>query len=92
MEHNIKDVLKQFLKTYRLEEKLVGVKVRTSWEKLMGHTIAAHTVDIAIKQRKLYISFDSPALRTELSYAKDKVRKMLNEELGEDMIDEVILR
>ena len=92
MEHNLKDVLKQFLKTYRLEEKLVGVQVRASWEKLMGTTIAKHTVDIYIKQRKLYVSFDSAALRTELSYAKEKVKKMLNEELGEELIDEVVLR
>ena len=92
MEHNLKDVLKQFLKTYGLEEKLVGVQLRASWEKLMGKTIASHTVDIHIKQRKLYVSFDSAALRTELSYAKEKVKKMLNEELGEELIDEVILR
>ncbi|MEO1434926.1 MAG: hypothetical protein AAFV80_05275 [Bacteroidota bacterium] len=35
---------------------------------------------------------ESAALRQELSYGRDKIKKVLNEELGEEYIKEVIIR
>lgn len=43
-------------------------------------------------QHILYITLDSPTLKTELSFSKDKIKDMLNTELGEKYILEVIIK
>ena len=43
-------------------------------------------------RKKLYITVDSAPLRQELSYGREKIKKVMNEELGEDYIEEVIIR
>ena len=92
MQHSIKDSIKEFLQTHNLEEKLMEVQLRNSWEKLMGKTIAAHTTKIYIKDKKLHLRFDSPALKQELSYAKEKVIRSINEEFESEVVTEIVIR
>lgn len=92
MEQSLKEVIKDLLQTYRLDEKLNKVRLIKVWEKLMGKTIAKHTIELYIAKKKLYIKFDSAALRNELSYAKEKVMKMINEEMGEEIIEDIVFR
>jgi hypothetical protein len=40
----------------------------------------------------LYVALSSAVLREELSYGKDKIIKMINEELRKDVVKEIILR
>lgn len=89
---SLKEVIQELLKTYRLEGKLNEVKLISSWEKVMGKMIANHTGGIFINKKKLFVKLDSAALRSELSYAKEKIIKMLNDEVGELVIEEVIFQ
>ena len=91
MDQPLKNTIKDILKSYELEDKLLAVRLKACWEKLMGQSIMSHTKEIYIKNRKLFLKFDSAALRKELSYSKEKVVKMVNEELGDNIIDEIIL-
>ena len=90
-EQTLKEVINQLLKAYRLDDRLDEVRLLNSWEKVMGKTITKHTKDIFIKNKKLFIKVDSAALREELSYAKEKIVTMLNEEAGKTVIEGVIL-
>jgi predicted nucleic acid-binding Zn ribbon protein len=58
----------------------------------MGAMIAKHTKDLYIKHQQLFVTLDSAALRNELSLAKTKIVKMLNDEVGSQVIVEVILK
>ncbi|MDX1784359.1 MAG: DciA family protein, partial [Aequorivita vladivostokensis] len=40
----------------------------------------------------LYVQLSSSVLREELSYGKEKIVKLLNEELGKELIKKVVLR
>jgi hypothetical protein len=40
----------------------------------------------------LYLTILSAPLKHELSYAKDKIRDLINEELGESYIQDVVIR
>ncbi len=92
MERNLKDTIRQFLKANNLDEKVLEVRVKTSWEKLMGAGIATHTTQVLLRNKKLYLTFDSAALKQELTYSKSKVIEMMNKDLGEDAIEEIIIR
>jgi predicted nucleic acid-binding Zn ribbon protein len=82
--------IRELIEAYNLEGKLDEVKLIASWEKVTGKVIVKHTKDIFIKNRKLYIRLDSPALKHELLYARGRVLEALNNEAGKQVIDEVV--
>lgn len=88
----IKQAIEQLLKTYKLKEGLTEVRLKNTWEKILGPMIANHTKEIHIKNRTLYITLDSAALRQELHYGREKLVELLNEAAGERMIDEIVLK
>lgn len=91
-EHTLKEAIDQLLKAYKLDGKLAERRLIASWEKVMGTMIARHTKDLYIKQKQLFVTLDSAALRNELLLAKTKIVKMLNEEAGSEVITEVVLK
>ncbi len=91
-EHSLKEVIDQLLKAYKLDDKLAERRLIASWESVMGAMIAKHTKDLYIKHQQLFVTLDSAALRNELSLAKTKIVKMLNDEVGSQVIVEVILK
>lgn len=91
-EHSLKDAIDLLLKTYKLDEKLAEKRLISSWENVMGVMIAKHTTDIYIKHKQLFVTLDSSALRNELMLAKSKIVKMLNDAVGTEVINEVVLR
>ena len=91
-QRELKDTIKAFLKQNNLQDKVMEVRIRTCWEKLMGNGIAVHTTRIELRDKKLHLTFDSAALKQELSYTKSKVIDSMNEELGENVIEEIVIR
>ena len=89
---NLQDVLKEFVTENKLETGLDKVQVRNAWAKLMGNGISNYTSDVQLKRDTLYIQLTSSALREELSYGKEKIIKMINEELGKDIVNKIVLR
>ncbi|KJD32155.1 RNA-binding protein [Tamlana nanhaiensis] len=89
---SISDALKQFVETNKLEKGLDKVNVANAWEKLMGNGITNYTNSVTLERETLYVSLSSSVLREELSYGKQKIINMLNEELGKEIIKKLILR
>lgn len=90
-DQTVREAIDAMLRTFGLDGRMREVRLVSSWEKVMGKMIAKHTTEIFVRERKLFIKLDSAALRDELSYGKAKMVKMLNEEAGDDVIDEVVL-
>lgn len=88
----LKAVLKQFANSRKFKAKLTKTKVVSIWGNIMGPTISQYTKKIDLVKGTLYITIESAALRQELTYGKSKIQKILNEELGEDLVNEVIIR
>ena len=80
------------VETYRLRSRLNQTKIQRIWENLMGNAIAKYTTDIKIRRNKLYLTIESAPLRQELSFGKEKIVKMINQELGEEFIQDVVIR
>lgn len=90
--YTLKEAIKNLLETYNLKTRLNEVKLLGSWEKVMGAVIAKHTKEIFIVKGKLFVKVDSAPLREELHYAREKMIKMLNDEIGANVINEIILK
>ncbi len=91
-DQHLKDVLKEMVDTYKLRSKLNQTRIKSMWVELMGTSINRYTTDIRIRAKKLYVTIQSSSLKQELSMGRDKIRTIINEELGEDYIEEVIIR
>ena len=91
-ESPIGDVLKQFITQNKLEAGIDVVNVRDAWKNLMGNGVNNYTTEIQLKGSTLYVALSSAVLREELSYGKDKIIKMINEELRKDVVTNLILR
>ena len=89
---SISDALKEFVNDNKLQKGLDKVHVREVWSSQMGPAIQKYTTAIKLDRDVLYVQLSSSVLREELSYGKEKIVKMLNEELGRDLITKIILR
>jgi hypothetical protein len=91
-EGSISDVLKQFIEKNKLQSGMDKIGVEDAWKSLMGNGVNSYTKEVVLKGTTLYVSLTSAVLREELSYGKQKIIKMINEELGKEVIKDVILR
>ncbi|MEL0454736.1 DUF721 domain-containing protein [Flavobacteriaceae bacterium SZ-1-7] len=89
---SISDALKEFIETNKLEKGLNKVNVAEAWAKLMGNGVNNYTTSVSLERETLYVQLSSSVLREELSYGKQKIIDMLNEELGKEIIKKLVLR
>lgn len=89
---SIKDALKEFVKTNKLEKGLDKVNAAEAWAKLMGNGVNNYTTSVRLERETLYVQLSSSVLREELSYGKQKIIDMLNDELGKVIIKKLVLR
>ena len=92
-EMKLGDLLKSFVDENKLDKKgLNQVKVRDVWNNQMGPAIQKYTTGMQLKNEVLYVQLSSSVLREELSYGKEKIIRILNEELGQEIISKLVLR
>jgi len=91
-ESPIGDVLKEFMQVNNLQKGMDSINVREAWVSLMGNGVNNYTREIMLKGTTLYVELTSAALREELSYGKDKIIKMINGEIGREIVKDLILR
>ena len=90
-EQSLKEVIDDLLDAYKLRGKFNQKKIIHSWERVMGKTIANRTEAVFFKDDKLIIKLNSSVLREELSFSKNKIIQLLNEDIGEEVVKEVVL-
>lgn len=84
--------MKEMIREYRLGPQLNETRIKTLWHERMGKTISTYTSNIQVRKNVLYLTILSAPLKHELSFAKEKILSLLNEELGEDYLKEVVIR
>ena len=91
-EGTIGEVLKQFIEKNKLQSGMDKIDVQDAWKSLMGNGVNSYTKEVVLKGSTLYVFLTSAVLREELSYGKQKIIKMINEELRKEVVTDVILR
>ena len=88
----LQDVLQQITTQKNLAKGLNEVKVKQAWVNTVGNNVAQYTTSIQLRGKTLYVNLSSAPLREELNYGKEKILKHLNDALGFDGIQKIILR
>jgi hypothetical protein len=91
-ESSISDVLKQFIEVNKLEAGMDKIDVEQTWKSLMGNGVNSYTKEVILKGHTLYVALTSSVLREELTYGKQKIITMLNDELRKEVVKEIVFR
>ncbi|MBU2903692.1 MULTISPECIES: DUF721 domain-containing protein [Arenibacter] len=86
------EALQEFISENKLQKGMDRVNAREAWINLMGNGVNNYTTAIELRSDTLFVSLSSSVLREELSLGKSKIIKLLNEELGKDLITKIVLR
>ncbi|MFL2623734.1 MAG: DUF721 domain-containing protein [Flavobacteriaceae bacterium] len=88
----IGDVITSFVENSKLKKGLDMVRLEKAWQELMGNGVQNYTNSLKLHNGTLYVSLSSSVLRQELSYGKEKIIALINEELGKTVVSKLILR
>ena len=91
-ELSLQEAMQDFLKRSKLKSGIQAVQIEEIWEKMMGVTIAKYTDSIKIIGQTLYISSTVAPLKNELLYQKDVIIERVNKELGENVINKIVIK
>ena len=85
-EQSIGEVIKDLLKNYDISSKFNEAHIVTLWDTLMGPSVAKYTVNIEVEKNVLFVQLNNAALKQELTYKRDEIQKMLNKEVGQEVL------
>jgi Dna[CI] antecedent, DciA len=91
-ESPISEVLKEFIQVNKLQVGMDKINVEDAWKNLMGNGVNSYTQEVILKGATLYVKLTSAVLREELSYGKQKIITMLNDELRKEVVKDIVLR
>jgi predicted nucleic acid-binding Zn ribbon protein len=85
------DAIRQLFDQYHLKPKFDEANLKASWERLVGKPVAKHTKKMYIRNRVLFIELDSPSMKSDLSFHKNEMIRIINAEFGQDMLKEIVI-
>jgi len=88
---HIGQAIRDLLAEYHLKPRFDEANVVSSWEKIAGKPVAKHTRRIYIRNKVLFIELDSPSMKSDLSFHKNHLLKLIEKEFGADVLKEIVL-
>lgn len=89
--NSMKDLMQSFIKENNLTKGMQKLQIEEVWEKLMGSGVVSYTESVQLQNKTLVVKLTSSVLREELSYGKEKIIKMINNEMGEELVSRLML-
>lgn len=88
LQHYLKNVYSRL----HVDEAVDGVVATEAYKKIVGDLINKLTTSIKYKDRRLYVTLASAALRNELSYKRQSLTEKINEAIGRPLVSDIIFR
>lgn len=87
---SVGDAIRNLLNSYNLTSRFDEASLLNSWERLVGKPIAKRTKKLYIKNKVLFVEFDSPSMRHDFEFHKAHVLEVFKKEFGSDLITGII--
>lgn len=88
---SLNDALSEFVSSNKLQKGIDQVQVEDAWFAL-NPAFRKYTTAVRLDRDTLLIRLSSSVFREELSYGKEKMRLMINENLGREVVKKIVLR
>ena len=89
--NSMKDLMQSFIKENNLTKGMQKIQMEEVWAKILGPGVVAYTERVQLQNKTLIIQLNSSVLREELSYGKEKIMQMINQEIGEELVSRLML-
>jgi predicted nucleic acid-binding Zn ribbon protein len=89
---SLSDALQSFISDNHLKAGLDQVRAAEAWRQVMGPGVANYTRKVRLQGGTLIVSLNSSVLREELSLGSTRIREMMNEALGGELIEKIRLQ
>jgi len=87
---SVGQAIRDLLNTYRLSGKYDEASIIDSWERLVGKPIASRTRKVTMRNKVLFVEFDSPTMRHDFSLHKAEVLEIFRKEFGDGVVTEIV--
>lgn len=87
---SVGQAIRNLLNSYNLSSRFDEANLLSSWERLVGKPIAKRTKKLYIRNKVLFVEFDSPSMRHDFEFHKAEVVEMFKKEFGEGIITGII--
>ncbi len=84
------DVLRVMLQNGALSVKLNETRLMAAWTMVVGDDLHGRSGALNIKNRKLFVKGLPPMLKSNLMMQRQSLVQRLNEEVGGDVIDDIV--
>ena len=85
-------MIRTFFRQNGLESPLNEYRLVQAWKEVVGPVITRYTSNLYIKNQILYVHLTSSVLRQELMMGRDLLVRNLNEQVGAQVIVNIIFR
>lgn len=87
----LKTLIDKLLRAYGYQDQLDEIKITEVYENVVGKMFSKHTQQLSYKDRVLTVKLDSAVLKQEMSYAKEAIRVKINQEMGRNLLDKIVI-
>lgn len=87
---SVGDAFRELIRAYNLTARFDEASLANSWERLVGKPIARRTKRLTVRDKVLFIEFDSPAIRQDILLHKTRVLEILSREYGTGIITDIV--
>jgi predicted nucleic acid-binding Zn ribbon protein len=89
---SLAEAMQDYIKEMNLGPKLKEISLIDSWETMVGKAISSRTSKVYIKDKILFVHLKSSIVRNELMMIREALREKLNNQAGEEIIKEIVLK
>jgi predicted nucleic acid-binding Zn ribbon protein len=87
----IGEAIRSLLNSYHLNARFDEATILASWKDLVGAAIAKRTKKVFIRNKVLYVEFNTPAMKNDFLLHKAKILSLFQERFGEKVIADIII-
>lgn len=88
----LKELVKKYLDDVPYRKRLKRGMILSLWDETVGDAIAREAKNVRFEHGKLVINVKNPAWRQEIHMKRFSIAKKLNNQVGEKIIKEIIVR
>lgn len=88
---HIGKAIRKMLEQYKLTRKFDEASLVESWPRLVGPLISKHTTKLYIRDKVLFVRLDSPGIKHDLRFTREKILEVLQQEYGADVVSDIVL-
>jgi hypothetical protein len=87
----LKDLLQMYVRKMGMDSGLNISRIYNAWEIVIGENYASYTVSRSYRNKRLYCRINSSVVKHKIFMEKASIKRKMNELLGSELVDEIIL-